>query len=65
MRLGWATFADAARATDRVDGAPPSAQVDVGVGLRVRVPGAGGVVRVDVATGLRDGARAVTVGWQR
>jgi len=65
VRLGWATFADAARATDRVDGAPPSAQVDVGVGLRVRVPGAGGVVRVDVATGLRDGARAVTVGWQR
>jgi len=63
VRFGWAAFADAARAwRGTADGA---AQVDVGVGLRIRVPGTAGAVRLDVARGVRDGARAISVAWQR
>jgi outer membrane translocation and assembly module TamA len=65
VRFGAAAFADIARATDGVDGTDPRTQVDVGLGLRIRVPGTSGTLRADVATGLRDGARAFTVGWQR
>jgi Peptidase_C39 like family len=66
VRLGLATFADAARATRGFDERGDSrAQVDVGAGLRIRVPGARGIVRADFATGLRDGARAISVAWQR
>jgi hypothetical protein len=43
-------------------GAP--AQLDVGVGIRVRVPGRAGTLRADVGHGLRDGANAFTIGWQ-
>jgi hypothetical protein len=38
-------------------------QVDVGTGLRVKVPGWERTLRVDVAHGVRDGRNAVTVGW--
>jgi outer membrane translocation and assembly module TamA len=66
MRFGAATFADVARATRGFDERGDSrAQVDVGAGLRIRVPGARGIVRADFATGLRDGARAISVQWQR
>ena len=44
------------------DGA--TAQVDVGAGLRVSLPFAG-VLRLDYAHGLRDGADAWSVGWTR
>ena len=43
-------------------GATP-VQVDVGVGLRIKIPGTPGVLRADVAHGLRDGANALTFGW--
>jgi hypothetical protein len=33
-------------------------------GVRLRIPGAAGVLRADVAHGVRDGANAVTFGWQ-
>jgi hypothetical protein len=36
---------------------------DVGAGLRIRVPGWGRVLRLDVAHGLTDGANAFTVGF--
>ncbi|HEY2908006.1 MAG TPA: papain-like cysteine protease family protein [Vicinamibacterales bacterium] len=65
VRFGVAAFADAARATRAFGNEDPRAQLDVGVGLRLRVPGAHGVVRADVAAGVRDGAHAITVGWQR
>jgi hypothetical protein len=39
-------------------------QVDAGVGLRIKVPGAAGTLRADVGRGLRDGATAFTIGWQ-
>jgi hypothetical protein len=65
VRIGWAAFADAARATHGFDGADPRTQMDVGVGLRMRVPGTTAIIRADIATGLRDGAHAVTIGWQR
>ena len=38
-------------------------QVDVGAGLRIKIPGTPGVLRADVAHGLRDGANALTFGW--
>ena len=65
VRFGLAAFADAAHATRTFGNEDPRTQLDVGVGLRLRVPGARGVFRADVAAGIRDGAHAVTVGWQR
>jgi len=62
-RLGLAAFTDVARASRQfVDRASP-VQVDVGVGLRIKIPGTPGVLRADVAHGLRDGANALTFGW--
>lgn len=63
VRFGVAGFADAARATHgRGDAAAPL-QVDVGGGLRVTVPAVPGVLSIDFAHGLRDGANAITFGW--
>jgi len=63
VRLAPALFIDAARAERRLQ--PGSAwHADAGVGLRVAVPGSG-VVRLDVAKGLRDGATAFSIGWTR
>jgi hypothetical protein len=64
-RIGIATFVDAARASGPL-------LVDAGLGVRLRAmplarPGGqsrGGTLRIDYAHGLRDGADAVTVGWQ-
>jgi hypothetical protein len=65
VRVAIAAFTDVARATDRVPGAIGADwQMDAGIGLRVRVPGSPGTLRVDVGHGLRDGAHAFTVGWQ-
>jgi len=63
IRIAPAGFVDFARASRRGAGGVESAQVDVGAGVRIKVPGAAGVLRVDVARGLRDGATAVTLGW--
>jgi hypothetical protein len=38
--------------------------VDAGAGIRVSLAGLG-VLRVDLAHGLRDGRTAFSVGWQR
>lgn len=62
LQLGLALFADAGRATRR--GQPGAAEhVDAGVGLRLRLPGGGGAVRIDFARGLRDGRHALSAGW--
>lgn len=59
---GLAVFADSAAASDRMlDAEGKPFQVDVGAGLRIRLPG--GTLRVDYARGLRDGRHAVTVGF--
>jgi hypothetical protein len=58
-------FADIAKPWKALDGAVRvPLQVDVGAGLRLAVPGGRGVLRVDAATGLRDGKFAVSAGWQ-
>ena len=57
-----AGFVDAAQASRTVAPGEPI-QIDFGAGLRVNVPGAAGVLRVDLAHGIRDGATALTVGW--
>jgi hypothetical protein len=62
-RVGVAAFADLARASRSINGVRGVAQVDVGGGLRMRVPGSDGVLRVDVAHGMRDGRNALTFGW--
>ena len=65
VRVGFAAFADVACASRRQAPATGSlTQIDVGGGLRLRIPGAAGTLRVDVAHGMRDGADALTVGWQ-
>jgi outer membrane translocation and assembly module TamA len=62
-RLGIAAFTDVARASRQAaDGRSP-VQVDVGAGLRIKIPGTPGVLRADIAHGLRDGVNALTFGW--
>lgn len=64
--VGLGAFADAAHAAERrpdATGAP--FQIDAGVGLRVRLPGREGTLRVDYGRGLRDGSNALTIGWMR
>ena len=62
VRLGIAGFADVARATRQAAGGTP-VHVDLGAGLRIKIPGTPGVLRADVAHGLRDGTNALTFGW--
>lgn len=64
VRVGLAGFVDAARAWRRVAGNDSPTQVDIGAGLRLRIPGTVGLLRADVAHGVRDGGNAVTFGWQ-
>ena len=67
VRLAPALFVDAARAShgleaiDTIDG---RWQFDAGAGIRLAVPGSG-VLRIDVAHGLRDGRTAFSIGWVR
>jgi hypothetical protein len=64
LRIAPAAFVDVARAYDAPPFADPRAHADVGVGVRVAVPGAG-VLRADVARGLRDGEMALSFGWTK
>ena len=63
LRVGLAGFVDAALASRRVAPGREPLQIDFGAGLRVKLIGAAGVVRVDIAHGIRDGANALTFGW--
>ncbi|MCU1382808.1 MAG: hypothetical protein JWL71_1505 [Acidobacteria bacterium] len=63
VRLGIAGFADAARASRQAAAGATPVQIDLGVGLRIKIPGTPGVLRGDVAHGLRDGANTLTFGW--
>jgi predicted double-glycine peptidase len=60
-----AAFIDSARAWMRTGGdVRPSWHADVGVGVRIALPGSGGTTRVDAARGLRDGRVVLSAGWQ-
>ena len=63
VRLGVAAFADVARASRQAANSRAPAQLDVGGGLRIKIPGTPGVLRADIAHGLHDGANALTFGW--
>ena len=58
-----AAFVDAARTAGRFD-AGPRGDVDAGVGLRLALPGASGIIRADVATGLRHGGTRWSVVYE-
>jgi hypothetical protein len=63
VRVGGAMFADTAR-TDRRVPAGARTDVDVGLGARFAVPGLSGLLRIDVAKGLRDRATAVSLVYE-
>ena len=65
FRVGVVGFSDSARSWGRVgqDGTART-DVDVGIGIRIGVPGHRGRIRLDVARGLRDGAVATSIGWE-
>jgi hypothetical protein len=64
VRIGLAAFTDVARVWRPLSSTGAPFQVDVGLGLRLRVPGRRGILRVDYGRGVRDGRDALTVGWQ-
>jgi hypothetical protein len=64
VRIAPAAFVDLARAENGFGGFSTPAQVDVGAGVRVSMPGLG-VMRIDVGYGLRDGRTAISVGFVR
>jgi hypothetical protein len=64
LRVAPAAFVDLARATRGLPATDSRLHADAGAGLRISIFGAG-VVRIDVAHGLRDGRNALSIGWQR
>jgi predicted double-glycine peptidase len=65
VRIGLAAFADVAHVWRPLSpAAGPPFQGDVGLGLRLKAPGRRGILRIDFGRGLRDGADALTLGWQ-
>jgi hypothetical protein len=67
VRLAPALFVDVARASHGLEAITATDgrwQFDAGAGIRLAVPGSG-VLRIDVAHGLRDGRTAFSVGWAR
>jgi hypothetical protein len=64
IRIAPAAFVDVARASHGLASSTDRTQVDAGVGVRLSLIGMG-VLRVDLAHGLRDGHTALSVGWQR
>lgn len=63
-RIAPAAFVDLARATRGLAPSDTRLHVDAGAGIRVALPGAG-VLRIDLARGLRDGGTVLSAGWDR
>ena len=64
-RIGVAAFVDVAHARRTLgSSAADRFQIDAGTGLRLRLPGRDGTLRVDYGRGLRDARNAVSLGWQ-
>jgi hypothetical protein len=61
VRIAPAVFLDMARAWRVETIGDGRAHADAGIGMRMRVPGAG-TLRVDLARGLRDGRTALSIG---
>ena len=64
LRVAPAVFIDLARATRGLPTSDTRLHYDAGAGIRIALLGFG-VLRADVAHGLRDGSTAFSVGWQR
>jgi hypothetical protein len=64
LRFAPAAFVDIARASNGLPSSDLQTQVDAGLGARLALPGSG-VLRIDLARGLRDGRTALTVGWTK
>jgi peptidase C39-like protein len=64
IRVAPAVFVDVARAGHVPAFGDDRTHLDAGVGVRCAVPGAG-VLRMDIARGLRDGHTSLSVGWTR
>jgi hypothetical protein len=62
LPIGLAGFLDFARASRQLFPDSRAWEADLGAGIRVRLPGAERLFRVDFGYGLRDGGRAVTFG---
>ncbi|MDO9170808.1 MAG: cysteine peptidase family C39 domain-containing protein [bacterium] len=63
VQFGWAVFVDMAKPWETGPVGRVPWQVDGGAGLRVKVPGRRGQLRVDAARGFTDGNSAVSAGW--
>lgn len=63
LRVAPAVFIDAGRTSRRLSG-DPITDFDTGVGLRARVPGLTGTLRLDAARGLRDGSTALSLVYE-
>ena len=63
LRVAAAAFADVGRTGDRFAGGPLR-DVDLGVGARAAITGISGILRANLAKGLRDGATAISVTYQ-
>ena len=64
VQIAPAVFVDTARATRGLATTDDRTHVDVGAGVRFSMAGMG-VLRIDLAHGLRDGATALSVGIER
>ena len=62
--LRWALFADMGKAWRGLSGSTSVLHGDIGAGLRLQLLGDGRTLRIDAAYGLRDGAKALSIGWQ-
>jgi len=64
IRLAPAVFLDAARSSRGLEPANKPWQFDAGAGIRLALPGSG-MLRIDIAHGLRDGTNALSIGWTK
>jgi outer membrane translocation and assembly module TamA len=62
IRIAPALFLDTGRAYRGIDSTNDRWQYDVGAGLRLAIPGSG-VLRIDLAHGLRDRGTVLSMGW--
>ena len=64
LQYAPAAFVDIAKASHGLADGVSLTEVDAGFGLRIAAPGSG-LLRIDLARGLRDGQTALSVMWER
>lgn len=64
VRFAPAVFIDSGRAFRGLDSTNERWQYDIGTGFRFALPGSG-VLRIDLAHGLRDGGTVLSMGWTK